>query len=130
MASRPASSGMTAVLNGMVTFIPLNRESIRRRNSRGNPASGTLTAVYFASIPIDLKAAFIIAGDGEWETSLPTTQYWSAIVSGHHSPKPLHHRYRELTRCRRLARKRRVDERGAQAHRDHTRDRPQLSHAE
>src|SRR5712692_1188813 len=121
---------MTAVLNGMVTFIPLYLEPIKRRNSRGNPASWTLTAVYLASIPNDLKAEFIIAGDGECETSLPTTQYWSAIVSGHHAPQDLHHGYRELTRRHRLVRKRRVDEGRTQAHRDDARYRPQLSHAE
>ncbi len=117
-------------MNGMVTFIPLNLEDIKRRNSRGNPASGTLTAVYLASISDHLKAAFIIAGDGERETSFPTTQYWSAIGSGRHAPQDLHYGYRELTRCHRLVRKRRVDERCAQAHRDYSRHRPKLSHAE
>src|SRR2546425_1050479 len=121
---------MTAVLKGMVTFIPLNRELIRRRNSRGNEASGTLTAVYLASIPNDSNAAFIIAGEGERETSFPTTQYWSAIVSGQHAPEPSHDRDRKLTRCNRLVQERRVGERRAQGHRGHARDRPQLSHAE
>src|SRR5260370_564362 len=115
---------MTAVLNGMVTFIPLNLEDIKRRNSRGNPASRTLTAVYLASISDDLKAASIIAGDGERETSFPTTQYWSAIVSGRHAPQDLHHGYRELTRCHRLSSRRPVDEGGARAHRGYSRHRP------
>ena len=60
---------------------------MRRPSSRTNLASGTLTAEYSASMRKERKAAFIIAGDGERETSLPITQYLSFMVSGDHAPE-------------------------------------------
>jgi len=72
---------MTAVLKGIVTFIPRDLELISLRNSLGNPCSVTLTAEYSASIFRERNAAFSIAGEGERETSLPTTQYsWVIYV--------------------------------------------------
>ena len=69
-ASRPSSSGITSVLNGIVTFIPLAPDASGRANSSWNSPSGTLTCVYSASITECAKAAFIIAGESEGETSL------------------------------------------------------------